>query len=142
LAEGLLQVQGPVVLPLHPRTREALAGAGLLAELESRVLVLPPLGYLDFTALLRAARVCLTDSGGVQKEAYLHSVPCVTLRDTTEWVETVQLGWNVLVGDDPGAIAAAAADPPRGTAHPEVYGDGRAAGRMARLVTGAAWRTD
>src|SRR6476661_1820758 len=130
LVEGLSRVQGPVVLPLHPRTRAALEAGGMLAELERRLHVLPPLGYLDFTALLRAARVCLTDSGGVQKEAYLHSVPCVTLRDTTEWVETVQLGWNILVGDDPAAIAAAAADPPLGGSHPDVYGDGHSAGRM------------
>jgi UDP-GlcNAc3NAcA epimerase len=141
LVEGLQRVEGPVVLPLHPRTREALAAAGLLAGLERAVRVLPPLGYLDFTALLRAARVCLTDSGGVQKEAYLHSIPCVTLRDSTEWVETVELGWNVLVGVDPDAIAAAAAAPLRGDSHPDVYGDGHAAERMVRLVTETAWRT-
>jgi UDP-N-acetylglucosamine 2-epimerase len=141
LVRGLGQVAGPVVLPLHPRTREALADAGLLATLERTTTVLPPLGYLDFTALLRSARVCLTDSGGVQKEAYLHSVPCITLRDTTEWVETVQLGWNTLVGDDPSAIAAAAAAPPRGATHPELYGDGHAAGRMARLVAETRWCT-
>jgi UDP-GlcNAc3NAcA epimerase len=142
LAEGLARVEGPVVLPLHPRTRAALERHGLLGEIEGALLVVPPLGYLDFTALLRAARVCLTDSGGAQKEAYLHSVPCATLRDTTEWVETVQLGWNVLVGDDPAAIAAAAAAPPRGATHPEVYGDGHAAARMARVVTGTPWCTD
>jgi UDP-GlcNAc3NAcA epimerase len=141
LVEGLGQVAGPVVLPLHPRTREALVDAGLLATLERTATVLPPVGYLDFTALLRAARVCLTDSGGVQKEAYLHSIPCVTLRDSTEWVETVQLGWNTLVGDDPTAIAAAAAAAPRGASHPELYGDGHAAGRMARLVAETPWCT-
>ena len=139
IVEGLSAVAGPVVMPLHPRTRAALAEAGLLAELERSVHVLPPLGYLDFTALVRAARVCLTDSGGVQKEAYLHSVPCVTLRDTTEWVETAQLGWNVLVGDDPAAIAAAAAAPPRGAEHPEIYGDGHAAERMAHLLAESSW---
>ncbi len=142
LVAGLEAVAGPVVLPLHPRTREALATAGLLTGLERRVHVLPPLGYLDFTALLRAARVCLTDSGGVQKEAYLHSIPCVTLRESTEWVETVALGWNVLVGDDPAAIAAAAASPPRGEGHPEVYGDGHAAARIAGLVTETRWLSE
>jgi UDP-N-acetylglucosamine 2-epimerase len=141
IVEGLERVAGPVVVPLHPRTRKALAGAGLLERLERAVHVLPPLGYLDFTALLRAARVCLTDSGGAQKEAYLHSVPCVTLRESTEWVETVELGWNVLTGADPEAIAAAAASPLRGSAHPDVYGDGHAASRMALLVADAAWRT-
>jgi UDP-GlcNAc3NAcA epimerase len=140
LMQGLGQVKGPVVLPLHPRTRAALETGDMLAELERSVTVLPPLGYLDFTALLRSARVCLTDSGGVQKEAYLHSVPCLTLRDTTEWVETVRLGWNALVSD-PAEIAAAAAAPPRGATHPELYGDGHAAERMARLVTETAWRT-
>jgi UDP-GlcNAc3NAcA epimerase len=141
IVEGLERVAGPVVVPLHPRTREALAATGLLERLERAVHVLPPLGYLDFTALLRSARVCLTDSGGAQKEAYLHSVPCVTLRASTEWVETVELGWNTLVADDPAAIAAAAAAPLRGATHPEVYGDGHAAGRMAQLVAEAAWRT-
>jgi UDP-GlcNAc3NAcA epimerase len=140
LVEGLGLIDGPVVVPLHPRTRAALEAAGIADELARGATVLPPLGYLDFTALLRGARVSLTDSGGVQKEAYLHAVPCVTLRDSTEWVETVELGWNVLARD-PLEIAAAAAAPPRGATHPEVYGDGHAAGRIALLVAGTAWRT-
>ena len=81
----------PVVFPLHPRTRARLEAAGLLDRL-ARLAAAPPLGYLEFTALLQHARAVLTDSGGVQKEAYLAGVPCVTLRDTTEWTETVDAG--------------------------------------------------
>jgi len=129
VAEGLAALDEPVVFPTHPRTRAALEGAGI--ELPERVRLLPPLGYLDFAALTSQARVVATDSGGIQKEAYWYGVPCVTLRDTTEWVETVEAGWNRLVGTDPGRIAAALADPPRASERPQLYGDGRAAERIA-----------
>ena len=95
--------------------------------------VVPPLGYLDFTALLQHARALLTDSGGVQKEAYLAGVPCVTLRDTTEWTETVDAGWNVLVDLDRDA-ALAALDRPPPAEHPPLYGDGRAGERVVAAL--------
>ncbi len=115
----------PAVLPLHPRTRVRLEAAGLLARLERAPLVRlqPPAGYLEFAALLSRARAVLTDSGGVQKEAYLAGVPCVTLRDTTEWVETVTAGWNVLVDLDADA-ALRALERPLPPERPELYGDG------------------
>jgi UDP-GlcNAc3NAcA epimerase len=138
IVEGLCSLDEPVVLPLHPRTRAALVQAGLMQRLE-HVRVLPPLGYGDFTALLRAARLCLTDSGGVQKEAYLHGVPCVTLRDTSEWVETIESGWNVLVGDDPEALREAVAHFAPPAARPELYGDGHAAERIASLLSDESW---
>jgi UDP-GlcNAc3NAcA epimerase len=109
----------PVVLPLHPRTRRRLEAA---------------LGYLAFTSLLHHARAVLTDSGGVQKEAYLAGVPCVTLRDTTEWTETVEAGWNTLVDlDASAALAALAAAVP--AARPPLYGDGRAGERVVAALT-------
>ena len=130
LAELLAAVPGPVVLPLHPRTGARLDAAGLRLD---GVLLAPPLGYLDFTALLRNARAVLTDSGGVQKEAYLAGVPCVTLRDTTEWAETVDAGWNTLVGlDADAAVAALARTPP--PARPPLYGDGHAGSRVAAAL--------
>ena len=133
LVELLLAVDGPVVLPLHPRTRARLDAAALLARLEAGAIILPPLGYLEFTALLTRSRAVLTDSGGVQKEAYLAGVPCVTLRDTTEWVETVEAGWNVLVDLDPGAARAALArEPP--PERPALYGDGHAAERVVAAI--------
>ncbi|MDP2710903.1 MAG: UDP-N-acetylglucosamine 2-epimerase (non-hydrolyzing) [Solirubrobacteraceae bacterium] len=133
LVELLLGIGAPVVLPLHPRTRARLEAAGLLDRLRAGTTILPPLGYLAFTALLTRARAVLTDSGGVQKEAYLAGVPCVTLRDTTEWVETVQAGWNVLVDLDAQA-ARAALDRELPATRPELYGDGHAAGRVVAAM--------
>jgi UDP-N-acetylglucosamine 2-epimerase len=117
----------PVVFPRHPRTR--LAG-----EPPASIEVRPPLPYLDFLGLVAGAQFVLTDSGGLQKEAYLLGVPCITLRDATEWSETVDAGWNVLVGTDRARIAAALAAPPRAPGRPGLYGDGNAAVRMAELV--------
>jgi UDP-N-acetylglucosamine 2-epimerase (non-hydrolysing)/UDP-GlcNAc3NAcA epimerase len=124
---------GPVVLPLHPRTRERLDAAGLMDRLHGIQLV-PPLGYLDFLKLARHARAVLTDSGGVQKEAYLLGVPCVTLRATTEWVETVEAGWNTLVDLDAGAALAALERRPPGD-RPELYGGGHAAERVCEVLS-------
>ena len=135
LVEVIEAVEMPVVFPVHPRTRAALERAGLLERAGAAAHLTAPLGYLDFTALLMSAAACLTDSGGVQKEAYLHSVPCVTLRDTTEWVETIAAGWNRLVDLDPAAVAAALASASRPAEHPPLYGDGRAAGRIAAVIT-------
>jgi UDP-GlcNAc3NAcA epimerase len=136
LVDVLLAVPEPVVLPLHPRTRARLEAAGLLARLAGRVRLAPPLGYLDFTALLLHARAVLTDSGGVQKEAYLAGVPCVTLRSTTEWTETVDAGWNTLVDlDAAAAIAALEAPPP--ASRPPLYGDGRAGERVVEALRAA-----
>jgi UDP-N-acetylglucosamine 2-epimerase (non-hydrolysing)/UDP-GlcNAc3NAcA epimerase len=122
-----------VVFPVHPRTRARLEGTLLLDRLAG-ITVVPPLGYLDFLELARHARAILTDSGGVQKEAYLLGVPCVTLRDTTEWVETVDAGWNTLVDlDREAALAALEGTPP--VERPELYGGGRAAERVRDVVS-------
>ena len=138
LVSVLESIEEPLVFPLHPRTEAALSRRGLLERAERAAIVVPPLGYLDFTSLLVNARVCLTDSGGVQKEAYLHRVPCLTLRDTSEWVETIELGWNRLVDMRPAAVAEALADLTVPEQHPALYGDGHAADRIADLVAAFA----
>jgi len=138
LTELLLAVPGPVMLPLHPRTRARLEAAGLLATLEDGgVRLLAPLGYLDFTALLLNARAVLTDSGGAQKEAYLAGVQCVTMRDTTEWTETVHSGWNSLVDLDAAAAIAALELGPSGE-RPDCYGDGHAADAVVAAISALA----
>ncbi len=138
LVELLVAVPGPVVLPLHPRTRARLETAGLIAALEAGgVRLLAPLGYLDFTALLLNARAVLTDSGGAQKEAYLAGVQCVTMRDTTEWTETVHSGWNSLVDLDAAAAIAALELGPSGE-RPDCYGDGHAADAVVAAISALA----
>jgi UDP-GlcNAc3NAcA epimerase len=130
LVDLLLAAPWPVLLPLHPRTHDRLERAGLSARLAGgAVRVIEPVGYVEMAALLCNARALLTDSGGLQKEAYLAGVPCVTLRDRTEWVETVQSGWNTLVDLDAGAAVAALAQP-LPASRPELYGDGRAGQRV------------
>jgi UDP-GlcNAc3NAcA epimerase len=125
----------PVLWPLHPRTRARLLEHGLLEQLAGieGLELCEPLGYLEFSALVCQARAVLTDSGGVQKEAYLAGVPCVTLRANTEWVETVESGWNTLVDLDPQATLAALARPTPAQ-HPPLYGDGHAAERCVQAI--------
>jgi UDP-GlcNAc3NAcA epimerase len=133
LTELLLALPRPVLFPVHPRTRARLTAAGLLKPLAAHVTVTEPLGYVELTALLCNARAVLTDSGGVQKEAYLAGVPCVTLRSTTEWGETVEHGWNVLVDlDREAALAALERTPPDD--RPDLYGDGHAGERVVAAL--------
>ena len=126
-------VGGEIVMPVHPRTLARLASHHLEARAANAASLTGPLGYLDFAALLHHAKAVLTDSGGVQKEAYLAGVPCVTLRERTEWTETVVAGWNTLVSlDADAAVAALARTPP--TTRPPLYGDGHAGLRIVQAL--------
>jgi UDP-N-acetylglucosamine 2-epimerase len=123
----------PVVFPVHPRTRKALAEAGLPTG--SHVLMIDPVSYLEMVALVGNARLVITDSGGLQKEAYWLGSPCVTLRDETEWIETVDAGWNVLVGADRARITSAVTNFVPPATRPALYGSGCAATRCVELLS-------
>jgi UDP-N-acetylglucosamine 2-epimerase len=125
---GGLAARHPVIFPVHPRTRATMARLGMLPP--AGVTMIEPVGYLEMVALERAAVAVLTDSGGVQKEAYLAGTPCLTLRTETEWPETVSAGWNRVLGDDPAVVPAALAEAlatPPDRPRPDLFGDGRAA---------------
>jgi len=128
---GLGQIGERVIFPAHPRTRSALR------ELPANIEIISPLGYLDMCALVSQARVLVTDSGGLQKEAYWYGVPCVTARPSTEWKDTVELGANVLVDDDPNRLAAAVAAARMPDGLPPLYGDGHAAERVVASLAAA-----
>lgn len=120
-----------VVLPLHPRTRARIASDAV--PVPPNVELRDPVAYTEMLALERGAEAVATDSGGVQREAYVWGVPCVTLREETEWVETVETGWNALVGSDRDLFAAAV-ERPRPAEHPPIFGDGHAAQRIASIT--------
>jgi len=132
IVDGLNRLEETVVFPVHPRTQSAIARYGI--RLAPHVEPTAPLSYLQMTALVAEARVVVTDSGGLQKEAYWLGVPCVTTRPSTEWVDTVEAGANVLVDDDPARLAAAVARARMPEDRPQLYGDGAAADRIAALL--------
>jgi UDP-N-acetylglucosamine 2-epimerase (non-hydrolysing) len=134
IVDALISSGETIVLPVHPRTLKSLKKFKLHAKLDEAIKLIEPAGYLDFTCLAMNAKKILTDSGGVQKEAYFHGVPCITLREETEWVETVKDGWNVLVGANKDRILDAV-----GTFQPEgergeSYGDGKAGEKISRII--------
>ena len=126
----------PVVFPVHPRTRKYLAEYGLLAGMPENIRVIEPLGYLDMLHLMAHAEKILTDSGGVQKEAYMLGVPCITLRENTEWVETVEAGWNVLVGAEKERIAGAIRSFSPASRPKDLFGGGESSLRIRSILTG------
>jgi UDP-GlcNAc3NAcA epimerase len=132
IVEGFGALHETVVFPAHPRTRATLERAGV--TLPSNVELGQPLGYLELASAASQARVILTDSGGLQKEAYWYRVPCVTMRPSTEWVDTVLAGANILVDADPDALAAAVAAARFPDDAPPLYGDGHASERIASLL--------
>lgn len=136
---GLSQIAAevPVVLPIHPRTRRVLSDEGIFTRVSSCIRLIEPVGYLDMIALEKNARLIATDSGGVQKEAYFHGVPCVTFRERTEWVELIEMGWNRLAPPvSPAIVISGLRDglesSPRATKTP--YGDGHAAERIVQVL--------
>lgn len=132
IAAGLSRLEENAVFASHPRTRAVLAD--LQIDLPPRIQLAAPLGYLDLAALTSQARVIITDSGGLQKEAYWYGVPCVTLRASTEWVDTVETGANRLVDDDPDLLVSAVGEARFPEGAPTLYGDGHAAERLAEAL--------
>jgi len=140
---GLLQISGdvPMVLPLHPRTKSALSRKGMLGSVSEAIRVIPPVGYLDMMMIEKNARLIVTDSGGVQKEAFFYKVPCVTLRDQTEWRELVHLGWNrVTPPTSASGVAESIRDALTWTPLPagNPFGDGHSAERIASVIQRSA----
>jgi UDP-N-acetylglucosamine 2-epimerase len=121
-----------LILPLHPRTKKALSSHGI--PIPDNLKAIDPVGYLDMLILEKNARAILTDSGGIQKEAYIFGVPCITLREDTEWWETVDAGWNRLVGSDPDKIIESINNPKPSGDRPDLFGDGKAAEKIADLI--------
>lgn len=125
-----------VVFPVHPRTRNRLMAIGLWERLPANIIAVEPLSYIDMLRLMSSAEKIITDSGGMQKEAYIMRVPCITVRDTTEWTETVEDGWNVLVGIDPNRLLEEIANFNPGGPRSDPFGSGNACASIVRIIDG------
>jgi UDP-GlcNAc3NAcA epimerase len=136
IVQALNSVQETIVFPVHPRTRKALSQLG--APFSGHVRLIEPVSYYDMIMLEENARLIATDSGGVQREAYYLKVPCLTLRDETEWAETVEVGWNKVVGADPAHIVDAWSGFSAPAEHPPIFGDGTAGQRIAQILDNGA----
>jgi UDP-N-acetylglucosamine 2-epimerase len=132
ILEGVAAAGRTTVFPIHPRTRAALKASNVKPG--ANIKLIESVGYLEMLILEEAAEAVVTDSGGVQKEAYFAARPCITLRDRTEWIETVDAGWNVLVGTNPEAIAEAMRNFRPAGERPQVFGDGHAAERVVAAL--------
>ena len=135
IIEGLSDAPFPVVLPIHPRTKDRLRECGLWTRANDRIEIIEPVGYIDFVRLLDSADRVATDSGGVQKEAFYLNTPCVTMREETEWIETVECERNVLVGADSESIRRAVRTDDWPTTNRAPYGDGQAAKRIVEVLS-------
>lgn len=136
IIEAFIKIQEPIIFPAHPRTVKFLKGYGLDKEIAKHphLKIIEPVGFFEMIALETNARLILTDSGGVQKEAYLDRVPCITLRNETEWVETIKSGWNKLAGADTRKILSLVKKFPKPKAHPNFLGDGKAYVKIAKII--------
>ena len=132
IISALNALEDTIILPIHPRTRKILHDMNL--TLKPHVRIIDPVGYFDMIALEYSARMILTDSGGIQKEAYWLKVPCVTLRDETEWLETVENGWNILTGANSAKIIKAVKTFKSPAKHPQLYGNGKAAEKCLKTL--------
>lgn len=140
IVEALCDIEN-LVFPCHPRTEKFLRKYGLWEKVEKSITVIKPVGYLDMLVLEKNARKVITDSGGVQKEAYIFKVPCVSLRETTEWVETVEDGWNVLVGADREKIINAVENfEPKSKTYTHKFGDGKASEKIVGIIKEVEFR--
>ncbi len=135
ILRALMETEDIIAFPAHPRVRKNLASSGLMDEIKNtNIRLLDPLGYLDFVALMHYSKKIITDSGGVQKEAYFLKKPCITIRENTEWTETVFDGWNVLVGHSREGIIKAVNEFQPDEEQTEAFGDGNAAGKILKIL--------
>ncbi len=134
ILKALSECDEKVVFPVHPRTRKVMIDNNIVIK-NKKLMLLEPLGYLDFLHLMANAKKIVTDSGGIQKEAYILKVPCITTRENTEWIETVEEKWNILVGVDSQKILHAITNFHPANEQRDIFGDGKSSNRICEIIS-------